>query len=103
MTAIQDARGHREKAQNGIGITENADAMYTIDKVSRHGIQHAQTVRRLTPTECERLQGFPDGWTDIPDAKDGPRYAAMGDAVTVPVIRWLGERMTLAQRSEVRV
>ena len=57
-------------------------------------------VRRLTPTECERLQGFPDGWT-IPDGTDwreyprpdGPRYAQMGNAVTVPVAEWIGRRL----------
>jgi DNA (cytosine-5)-methyltransferase 1 len=57
-------------------------------------------VRRLTPTECERLQGFPDGWT-IPDGTDwrehpkpdGPRYAQMGNAVTVPVAEWIGQRI----------
>lgn len=54
----------------------------------------AQGVRRLTPTECERLQGFPDGWTAIPGAADSRRYAAMGDAVTVPVARWIGERLS---------
>jgi DNA (cytosine-5)-methyltransferase 1 len=53
----------------------------------------AQGVRRLTPTECERLQGFPDGWTAIPGAPDSRRYAAMGDAVTVPVARWIGQRL----------
>jgi site-specific DNA-cytosine methylase len=73
-------------------------------------------VRRLTPTECERLQGFPDGWTldygpslammpswyELPftllaspsePAPDGRRYAAMGDAVTVPVAEWIGKRI----------
>jgi site-specific DNA-cytosine methylase len=48
-------------------------------------------VRRLTPTECERLQGLPDGWTDLgPDTK---RYAALGDAVTAPVAEWIGRRL----------
>jgi DNA (cytosine-5)-methyltransferase 1 len=55
----------------------------------------AAGVRRLTPTECERLQGFPDGWTAIPGAPDSRRYAAMGDAVTVPVSRWIGERLAM--------
>lgn len=55
-------------------------------------------VRRLTPTECERLQGFPDGWTDIPyrgkeHPSDGVRYAALGNSFAVPVIKWIGERM----------
>lgn len=50
-------------------------------------------VRRLTPLECERLQGFPDDWTLIPGASDSKRYAAIGDAVTVPVARWIGARL----------
>ncbi len=49
--------------------------------------------RRLTPTECERLQGFPDGWTDVGDVTDTPRYKALGNAVAVPVAKWLGERI----------
>ena len=54
-------------------------------------------VRRLTPVECERLQGFPDGYTDIkPKGKptpDGPRYKALGNSMAVPVMRWIGERI----------
>jgi DNA (cytosine-5)-methyltransferase 1 len=54
-------------------------------------------VRRLTPTECERLQGFPDGYTDVPyrnkPAADGPRYKALGNSFATPVIRWIGERI----------
>ena len=54
-------------------------------------------VRRLTPTECERLQGFPDGWTDIEyrgkPAPDGPRYKALGNSWAVPCARWIGERI----------
>ena len=54
-------------------------------------------VRRLTPTECERLQGFPDNWTAIPfrgkPAADGPRYKACGNSFAVPVIKWIGERI----------
>lgn len=52
-------------------------------------------VRRLTPRECERLQGFPDGYTAIPGAKDGPRYAALGNSMAVPVMSWLGRRIAL--------
>ena len=59
-------------------------------------LQH-MAVRRLTPTECERLQGFPDGYTDIqPNGKqtpDGPRYKALGNSMAVPVMRWIGERI----------
>lgn len=54
-------------------------------------------VRRLTPTECERLQGFEDGWTAISyrcrPAKDGPRYRALGNSMAVPVIRWIGRQI----------
>lgn len=50
-------------------------------------------VRRLTPKECERLQGFPDNYTNIPGAKDSPRYAALGNSMAVPVMRWIGRRI----------
>lgn len=57
----------------------------------------AQSVRRLTPRECERLQGFPDDYTLIPyrgkQASDGPRYKALGNSMAVPVMRWIGERI----------
>ena len=49
------------------------------------------TVRRLTPTECERLQGFPDGWTE--GQADSHRYKQMGNAVAVPVVSWIAERL----------
>jgi site-specific DNA-cytosine methylase len=51
-------------------------------------------VRRLTPVECERLQGFPDNWTRLDEkTPDSRRYAALGDAVTVPVAAWIGRRL----------
>ena len=60
-------------------------------------VQTAMQVRRLTPVECERLQGFPDGYTDIrprgKDTPDGPRYKALGNSMAVPVMRWIGERI----------
>ena len=56
-------------------------------------------VRRLTPTECERLQGAPDGWTSITrkgkPIADGPRYKMLGNSFAVPVVRWIGERIQL--------
>lgn len=56
------------------------------------------SVRRLTPVECERLQGFPDNYTNIPwrnkpEAPDGPRYKALGNSWAVPVARWIGQRI----------
>jgi DNA (cytosine-5)-methyltransferase 1 len=50
-------------------------------------------VRRLMPVECERLQGLPDGWTDVGGVADAPRYAALGDAVTATVGEWIGRRL----------
>ena len=56
-------------------------------------------VRRLTPVECERLQGFPDGHTDVPyrgkAAADGPRYKAIGNSMAVPCMAWIGQRIKL--------
>lgn len=59
----------------------------------RHGVSYGKRVRRLTPTEYERLQGFPDGHTAIPCAADGNRYKALGNSKAVPVVRWVGKRI----------
>jgi DNA (cytosine-5)-methyltransferase 1 len=65
--------------------------------------QATMAVRRLTPTECLRLQGFPDGWSQIPwkgkpasECPDGPQYKAAGNSMAVPVMRWIGERIAAA-------
>lgn len=74
-----------------------ADALGTKD--TGHGVKVGQTVRRLTPRECERLQGFPDDWTLVPyrgkPACDGPRYRAIGNSMAVPVMQWIGEQIAL--------
>jgi hypothetical protein len=64
------------------------------------GLNPPMAVRRLTPVECERLQGFPDNWSRISwkgkpeeDCPDGPRYKACGNSMAVPVMRWIGERI----------
>ena len=57
-------------------------------------VMQSMAVRRLTPVECERLQGFPDNYTNIREkCPDGPRYKAMGNSMAVPVMRWIGERI----------
>lgn len=65
-------------------------------------VMQSMAVRRLTPIECERLQGFPDGYTDIkPKGKptpDGPRYKALGNSMAVPVMRWIGQRIEAVDR-----
>ncbi len=68
-------------------------------------VQHSTAVRRLTPTECERLQGFPDGYTNIPwrkktESPDGPRYKALGNSMAVPVMRWIGNRIDKVNKGE---
>ena len=67
-------------------------------------IEPMMQVRRLTPTECERLQGFPDGWTQIPwrkkgaeDCPDGPRYKAIGNSMAVNVMQWIGIRLAMVE------
>lgn len=58
-------------------------------------------VRRLMPIECERLQGFPDGWTDLGDTPDTPRYKALGNSMAVPVMRWIGERIKMVEKEDI--
>ena len=66
-----------------------------------HCVAQALQVRRLTPIECERLQGFPDGYTLVPyrnkPAADGPRYKSLGNSMAVPVMRWIGERIQMIE------
>ena len=74
------------------------ESLYSVKAIS----QNAMRVRRLTPVECERLQGFPDGWTQIPYGKkpkeqcpEGHRYKALGNSMAVPVMKWIGRRIAL--------
>lgn len=124
--ALQDVSG-RDKAQNGRGWNDDGtsytlDAAATQGvavafPANLSGTQCASTenlspslgaknptafasamqVRRLTPRECERLQGFPDDWTLVPvrgkPAADGPRYKALGNSMAVPCMAWIGKRI----------
>jgi hypothetical protein len=117
---IDDAR-ELEKNQNGTGIGAEGAPAYTLDQqqapavvavdfynastsdvsqtikshspndVNIGGVIDNHVVRRLTPTECERLQGFPDDWTS--GQADSNRYKQMGNAVAVPVVEWIISRM----------
>jgi site-specific DNA-cytosine methylase len=71
----------------GKGYGNPDDPMFTIDTVGGHGVATPTQVRRLTPVECERLQGFPDNWTE--GQSDSARYKQMGNAVAVPVVEWI--------------
>jgi hypothetical protein len=120
---IDDGR-ELEKHQNGTGIGEDGAPAYTLDRqqapaivavdfynastsntsqtirshtasnVNIGGMMDSQVVRRLTPVECERLQGFPDNWTD--GQADSNRYKQCGNAVAVPVVEWIISRMVAA-------
>lgn len=79
-----------------------SDICHTLSAMSGQGdssphVATGMQVRRLTPTECERLQGFPDGYTLVPvkgkPAADGPRYKALGNSMAVPCMRWIGEQI----------
>jgi DNA (cytosine-5)-methyltransferase 1 len=63
----------------------------TGDKTNRDAIMCDAGVRRLTPLECERLQGFPDNWTE--GNSDAQRYRQLGNAVAVPVVEWIAKRL----------
>jgi len=117
---------------NGLGVGHPGDPMNTLDTSSRHSVafgwqnspsqsmsmdtisptldksktpatMHNMAVRRLTPVECERLQGFPDNYTNIREnCPDGPRYKAMGNSMAVPVMRWIGERINRLEHGYTR-
>lgn len=90
-------------------LTASVDVAGTIQRGGSGGrydgvMVPQSTVRRLTPVECERLQGFPDNFTAIPwrkkgaeDCPDGPRYKALGNSMAVPVMRWIGERIQMIE------
>ena len=83
---------------NGHGVSDGLT--HTLDQANGQAVAIGMQVRRLTPVECERLQGFPDNYTRIPwrgkgpeDCPDGPRYKAMGNSWTTNVVRYLGEQI----------
>ena len=90
----------------------NHDQALTLTKQSPTGggqpqcVMQAMAVRRLTPVECERLQGFPDSYTDIKSKNkptpDGPRYKALGNSMAVPVMAWIGQRIRQVEQLSER-
>jgi len=89
--------GATSKSANGSGYKE--EQSFTLNVIDVHGVVNKLSVRRITPTECERLQGFPDSYTNIKEnCPDGPRYKALGNSMAVPVMRWIGERINQYER-----
>jgi DNA (cytosine-5)-methyltransferase 1 len=80
-----------EKRQNGRRMKKNGEPGFTLTGQDIHGVYDGFRIRRLTPTECERLQGFPDGWTS--GISDSQRYKCLGNAVTVNVIKAIGMKL----------
>jgi DNA (cytosine-5)-methyltransferase 1 len=85
-------------------VADTVSARYGTGGGNTPLVQQPMAIRRLTPKECERLQGFPDDWTKIPyrnkeadQCPDGPRYKACGNSMAVPVMRWIGERINLIE------
>lgn len=95
-TSTAFALGRNSGGENAVCVT--GDIAHTLEaRAEVQAVQLASAVRRLTPIECERLQGFPDGYTLVPyrnkEAADGPRYNALGNSMAVPVMRFIGQRI----------
>ena len=93
MIGRQDHNGPQ-----GDGVNE--EVSFTLNTIDRHAVSYQTKVRRLTPVECERLQGFPDNYTNIPwrkkeDSPDSLRYKALGNSMAVPVMQWIGDGIDL--------
>ena len=102
-------KGHSHAVAQPVAFQEIADSLTACfakhhgasggrDSTPRNHVMQSMAVRRLTPVECERLQGFPDNYTNIPwrkslESPDGPRYKALGNSMAVPVMRWIGQRI----------
>jgi DNA (cytosine-5)-methyltransferase 1 len=98
----QTNRSHASGGPVGSNISE--ECAYSLRGGRTQGVATTMQVRRLTPVECERLQGFPDGYTNIPwrgksESPDGPRYKALGNSWAVPCVRWIGRRIAAATSS----
>jgi len=83
--------------------TPGGDVMHTLDKNENAAVCTQMSVRRLTPVECERLMGLPDGWTSPPGVKapDSKRYAACGDAIVTTVAFWIADRIRMIEEEEM--
>ena len=111
VVSTQSARQHKDATDLVVDVAgidcrnaaENGDLCGTLQKGtsgsslnSIHPIRNGLLIRRLTPLECERLQGFPDGWTDIPGASDSARYKALGNSVAIPCVEFIMSRIAAA-------
>ncbi|MBR2894081.1 MAG: DNA cytosine methyltransferase [Oscillospiraceae bacterium] len=113
VCSTQSARQHKDATDLVMDVAgldcrnaiENGDLCGTLTKGSSgtslnsiHPIRSGLLIRRLTPLECERLQGFPDAWTNLPGASDSARYKALGNSVAIPCVEFLMRGLALALR-----
>ena len=111
--SLDSVSSNSMKSDNPTSGSRQVNKAKTIDTTSQDpsksqggiAIANSMQVRRLTPTECERLQGFKDGHTKIPyrnkpadECPDGPRYKALGNSMAVPVMKWIGERIMRTEK-----
>ena len=93
---------HGNDAGFNVSPTMRANGGYGKNSGTHLSIATPAAVRRLTPVECERLQGFPDGWTQVPyrnkPAADGPRYKAIGNSWATNCAEWIGERIAIVDQ-----
>jgi DNA (cytosine-5)-methyltransferase 1 len=108
--AFDSLSSNSMKSRNPISGCNEVDVSKTIDtsglnpscNQGGNAVLQTMQVRRLTPTECERLQGFPDGYTNIPGASDTGRYKALGNSMAVPVMKWIGERIQAVENTNTK-
>lgn len=83
-----------QSSQSGVRLGDTHATLDANNGPRRHnGVFNGSIIRRLTPLECERLQGFPDHYTAIPGAADTPRYESLGNSMATVVMRWLGQQI----------
>ena len=98
---------HNAQAAQLPGLGRDTSVCDALTRSQQAAVATSMAVRRLTPRECERLQGFPDDYTAIPwrgrpasECPDGPRYRALGNSMAVPVMSWIGRRINAIETKE---
>jgi DNA (cytosine-5)-methyltransferase 1 len=84
-------------AGGGKGYLGSEEKAFTISTTQDQQLFADMRVRRLTPIECERLQGFPDDYTNTPTSNNSSRYKALGNSMAVPVMKWIGQRINMVE------
>ena len=104
LTARHDSSPCDDRGMNIVAFGGQMSTPMWDDNLSQTLVS-TSAVRRLTPRECERLQGFPDDWTLVPHrgkpAADGPRYKALGNSMAVPCMAWIGQRIAAVEAMQV--